>query len=162
MIKAKAYERRERILKLLREAIEAENMRDTETAKKRLSEVLELSEVYEPEFYFEACFRMANVLLEEEDYRGAVEYSLRGIRRAPSREHYRLGIVRLGEVLRAIKAIGKLGELAKEADERIEQIKDDEELYGFVLEVLKIARGQKSDRKFRTKEFNAVLESLSR
>ncbi len=162
MIKTKDYERREKILGLLREAIEAENARDTEVAKDRLVKVLELSEVYEPEFYFEACFRMANVLLEDENYCNAVRYALMGIYKAPTRELYRLGIVRLGEILRAINAIGKLGEIAKKAsDERLEDIKDDEELYEFVKEVLKIAKGQKSEKRFSIKEFNAVLDALS-
>ncbi len=160
MIKAKPYERRERILKLLREAMTAENLKETEKAREKLMEALELAEVYEPEFYFEICFRMANVLLEEENYLLAVEYAVRGIYRAPSRELYRLGIVRFGEILRAIKAVGKLSEIKEKLMEQLAEIEDDEELHTFLSELIKVIDGKRAEGRFSVKEFSAVLESL--
>lgn len=63
VIKYEPLNRRERIVKLFREAIEAKNRRDLETAKKKLDEILHESIDVEPEFYFEACFYLAEIFL---------------------------------------------------------------------------------------------------
>ena len=47
-------EGRERIAALFREALEAENRNDFETAKRKLDEILHESLHVEPELYFEA------------------------------------------------------------------------------------------------------------
>ncbi|WP_457741551.1 hypothetical protein [Thermococcus sp.] len=160
VIKYELINRRERILRLFREAIEAENRKDLETAKKKLDEILHESLNTEPEFYFEACFRLAEIFLQEDNYRGAVKCAIRAILRAPSEDHYRLGIKRLGDILAIIKREGKLSELAENMETTLKLVNEDEELRRFVEVLIKLAQGKKIREKFILPEFNEVFESL--
>jgi len=159
-IKYGPLEKREEILKLFREALNAENARDLETAKRKLDDILGLSKDFEPEFYFEACFRMAEVFIQEDNYRGAVKCALRGILRAPSADHYRFGIKRLGDLLFILKENGKLGVLAENMEPTLNLVKDDEELYRFTMALVRLARGEDVKEEFKVKEFNDILRSL--
>lgn len=156
------FNRRERIVKLFREAIEAENRGDLETAKKKLDEILHESLGIEPEFYFEACFRLADIFIQEDNLRGAVKCALRAIMRAPSDDHYRLGLKRLGDILGIIKAEGRLGDLAENMEATLKLIEEDEELYRFTEALVKIARGGKVRERFSLEEFNEIIEFLSK
>jgi len=160
VIKYEPLKGRERIVRLFREAIEAENARDLEKALKILDEILELSKESEPEFYFEACFRMADVHIQMDNYRGAVKCALRGILRAPSDDHYRLGVKRLGDILFILKEEGRLKDITENIEPTLSLIKDDEELHRFALALIRLARGEKVDERFSLKEFNEVIESL--
>ncbi len=160
VIKYEAFNRREKIVKLFREAIEAENRKDLETAKRKLDEILHESMDVEPELYFEACFRLAQIFLQEDNCRGAVKCALRAILRAPSWDHYRLGVKRLGDILAIIKRNGKLGELAENMEATLKLIEEDEELHRFTLALVKLARGERVREKFILPEFNEVFESL--
>ncbi|AFL95535.1 hypothetical protein CL1_1336 [Thermococcus cleftensis] len=160
VIKYEPLNRRERIVRLFREAIEAENRRDLETAKKKLDEIMDLAREEEPEFYFEACFRMADIFVQEDNYRGAVKCALRGIHRAPSLDLYRLGVKRLGDILFIMKQNGRLGELASEMDVTLGLIKEDEELHSFALALVRLARGEEVAEEFSLEEFNEVLRNL--
>ncbi|WP_297514540.1 hypothetical protein [Thermococcus sp.] len=159
-IKYEPLNRRERIVKLFREAIEAENRKDLKTAKRKLDEILHESLDVEPEFYFEACFRLADIFLQEDNYRGAVKCALRAILRAPSEDHYRLGVKRLGDILAIIKKENRLAELAENMDATLRLIEEDEELHRFTLALVKLARGERVREKFILPEFNEVFESL--
>jgi len=160
VIKYEPLNRRERIVRLFREAIEAENARDLKKALKILDEILELSKENEPEFYFEACFRMADVHIQMDNYRGAVKCALRGILRAPSNDHYRLGVKRLGDILFILKEEGRLKDITENMEPTLSLIKDDEELHRFTLALIRLARGEKVDENFPLREFNEVIESL--
>ncbi len=151
---------REKIMRLFREAIEAENARDLERAKKKLDEIMELAKDEEPEFYFEACFRLAEIFLQEDNYSGAVKCALRAIHRAPNEDLYRLGIKRLGDILFIMKEEGRLGEVSEGMDVTLGLVKDNEELYRFVMALMKIARGEKVEEMFTLEEFNEILELL--
>ena len=153
--------RRERIVKLFREAIEAENRKDFETAKRKLDEILHESLDVEPEFYFEACFRLADIFLQEDNFRGAVKCALRAILRAPSDDHYRLGIKMLGDILAIIKKENRLAELAENMDTTLKLVEEDEELWRFTRAIVRIARGERVKEKFSLGEFNEVIEFLS-
>jgi len=160
VIKYEPLNRRERIIKLFREAIEAENAKELTRALRILDEILELSKDTEPEFYFEACFRMADVHIQMDNYRGAVKCALRGIFRAPSGDHYRLGIKRLGDILTIILEEGKLGELSKNMEPTLTLIKEDEELHRFATALVEVASGKRVDEKFSLPEFNEIMEGL--
>jgi len=160
VIKYEPLNRRERIVRLFREAIEAENARDLKKALKILDEILELSKESEPEFYFEACFRMADVHIQMDNYRGAVKCALRGILRAPSNDHYRLGVKRLGDILFILKEEGRLKDITENMEPTLSLIKDDEELHRFALALIRLARGEKVEESFSLREFNEVIESL--
>ncbi|EEB74403.1 hypothetical protein [Thermococcus sp. AM4] len=160
VIKYEPLNRRERILKLFREAIEAENRKDLETAKKKLDEILHESLDVEPEFYFEACFRLAEIFLQEDNYRGAVKCAIRGTARAPNGNLYRLGVKRLGDILAVIKEAGKLDDLLDDPESFIRQAGEDEELRTFVRAVLNAIQGKKVDEKFSLKEMEEVISAL--
>ena len=160
VIKYEPLNRRERIVRLFREALEAENRKDLETAKRKLDEILHESLNTEPEFYFEACFRLAEIFLQEDNYRGAVKCAFRAILRAPSEDHYRLGVKRLGDILAIIKREGKLGELAENMEATLKLVEEDEELRRFAEALVKLAQGKKVREKFTLPEFNEVFESL--
>jgi len=160
-IKYEPINRLERIRLLFREAIEAENRNDLETAKRKLDEILHESMDVEPALYFEACFRLADIFLREDNNRGAVKCALRAILRAPSWDHYRLGVKRLGSILVAIREKGKLKELAENMEQTLKLIEEDEELHRFTLALVKLARGERVGEKFALQEFNEVLESLT-
>ncbi|WP_457750642.1 tetratricopeptide repeat protein [Thermococcus sp.] len=160
VIKYEPLNRRERIVRLFREAIEAENARDLKKALKILDEILELSKEDEPEFYFEACFRMADVHIQMDNYRGAVKCALRGILRAPSNDHYRLGVKRLGDILFILKEEGRLEDITENMEPTLSLIKDDEELHRFTLALIRLAQGEKVEENFLLREFNEVIESL--
>jgi tetratricopeptide (TPR) repeat protein len=160
VIKYEPLNRRERIMRLFREAIEAENARDLETAKRKLDEIMELAREEEPEFYFEACFRLAEIFLQEDNYRGAVKCALRGIHRAPNEDLYRLGVKRLGDVLFIMKEKRRLNDIAEGMDVTLGLVKDDEELYSFVQALVRIARGEEVEERFSLEEFNEILGLL--
>ncbi|WP_297500660.1 hypothetical protein [Thermococcus sp.] len=161
VIKYEPLNRREKIVRLFREAIEAENRKDLETAKRKLDEILHESIDVEPEFYFEACFRIADIFIQEDNYRGAVKCALRAIMRAPSNDHYRLGVRRLGDILEIMKVKGRLSELSENMEATLKLIKEDGELHHFVEALMRIARGERVKEKFSLKEFNEVIEVLS-
>ncbi|KUH32245.1 hypothetical protein APY94_10585 [Thermococcus celericrescens] len=160
VIKYEPLNRREKIMRLFREAIEAENARDLETAKRKLDEIMELARDEEPEFYFEACFRLADIFLQEDNYRGAVKCAIRGVHRAPNEDLYRLGIKRLGDVLFIMKEENRLGEVSEDMDVTLSLVKNDEELYRFVQTLMKIARGEKVEERFSLEEFNEIIGLL--
>jgi tetratricopeptide (TPR) repeat protein len=147
-------------LSLFREALEAENARDLETAKRKLDEIMELTREREPELYFEACFRMADVFLQEDNYRGAVKCAVRGICRAPSEELRRLGIRRLWDILTILKSEGHLGDLAENMEPTLGLVKEDEELHSFVLALVKLASGEEVETEGLPPEFREILEGL--
>ncbi len=159
-IKYEPLNRRERIVKLFREAIEAENRNDFETAKRKLDEILHESLDVEPEFYFEACFRLADIFLQEDNYRGAVKCAIRGTVRAPNENLYRLGVKRLGDILAVIKEAGKLGELENDPESFIRQADEDEELKAFVRAILNVIQGKKVEEKFSVREMEEVISLL--
>ncbi|WP_188202624.1 hypothetical protein [Thermococcus camini] len=160
VIKYEPLNRRERIMRLFREAIEAENARDLETAKRKLDEIMELAREEEPEFYFEACFRLAEIFLQEDNYRGAVKCALRGIHRAPNEDLYRLGIKRLGDILFIMKGENRLGEISKDMDVTLGLVRNNDELYRFVQTLVRIAGGEKVEERFSLEEFNEIIELL--
>ncbi|ANF22190.1 hypothetical protein [Thermococcus piezophilus] len=159
-IKFEPLNRREKIVKLFREAIEAENARDLKTAKRKLDEIMELARKTEPEFYFEACFRMADVFIQENNYRGAVKCAIRGIYNAPNRDLYLSGIKRLGDILFIMKRQNRLGELPENMDITLSLVKDDEELHSFVSALVRLARGEEVKEDFKLKEFREIIEAL--
>ncbi|WP_456366308.1 hypothetical protein [Thermococcus sp.] len=161
MIKYEPLNRRERIVRLFREAIEAENGNDLETAKRKLDEILHESVEAEPEFYFEACFRLADIFVQEDNYRGAVKCALQAIFRAPSSDHYRLGVKRLGGILEIMKVRGRLSDLTENMGTALKLIEEDEELHRFVEALIRLARGEKVEESFSLKEFNEVIRTLS-
>jgi len=150
----------EKALELFREAIEAENRRDLETAKRKLDDMMELTRKGKPELYFEACFRMANLFLQENNYRGAVKCAIRAIYRAPNEELRTLGIKRLADILTILKNENRLGELAENMEPTLGLVRDDEELYSFVKGLVKIAEGKRVEAKDLPGEFRGILEDL--
>jgi tetratricopeptide (TPR) repeat protein len=149
------------IVRLFREAIAAENANDLEAAKRKFDKILELSRGERPEAYFEACFRMADVFIQEDNYRGAVKCALRGICRAPSRELRRAGIQRLGDVLFIMKRRGRLGVLTENMDPALNLTrKEDPELYEFTVALTRLASGEKVRRAFPTEELTEILNGL--
>jgi tetratricopeptide (TPR) repeat protein len=144
------------------EAIEAENRKDFKRAKEKLDEILHESLDTEPEFYFEACFRLADVFIQEDNFRGAVKCALRAILRAPSNDHYRLGVKRLGDILSIIKAEGRFSDLADNMESALKLLEEDEELHRFAEAIVRLARGEEVREKFSLREFNEVLQALSK
>ena len=157
VIKYEPLNRRERIIRLFREAIEAENSRDLETAKRKLDEILHETINAEPEFYFEACFRMAEIFLQEDNYRGAVKCAIRGIARAPNENLYRLGLKRLGDILMVIKEAGGLEDLVRDPESFLRQAGDDDHLREFVRTLLDVIGGKQIAEKFPLKEMEEVI-----
>lgn len=145
---------------LFREALEAENARDLERAKRKLDKVMELTRKKHPELYFEACFRLADVFIQEDNYRGAVKCALRAIYLAPSRELYLRGIKMLGDVLFMMKREGRLRELGENMEATLGLIKNDEELHRFASALVRLARGEEVAENFSVKEFGEVIEKL--
>ncbi|MDI3475414.1 MAG: hypothetical protein PWQ79_1479 [Thermococcaceae archaeon] len=160
-IRYEPLNRRERILKLFREALEAENRRDLDEAKKKLDEVLHESMEYEPDLYFEACFRLADIFIQEENYRGAVKMALRGMSYAPREEQYALAIKRLGDILAIIKDRGALDQLATGMENALVAFKDDENIYSLVEAIIRAARGEKVDTEKLPPEFREILYVLT-
>ncbi|NJE05276.1 hypothetical protein E3E36_03780 [Thermococcus sp. M36] len=150
----------ERIAALFREAVEAENARDLERAKKKLDEIMGMTKNERPEVYFEACFRLADILLQEDNYRGAVKCAIRAVRAAPNDELYRLGLRMLGDILFMMKENGRLAELGKDMEVTLSLIKDREELHRFVLTIIRLARGEDVEGTFESKEMREIIESL--
>lgn len=160
VIKYEPLNRRERIIRLFREAIEAENENDLETAKRKLDEILHESMEHEPELYFEACFRLAEVFLQEDNYRGAVKCALRAIARAPNENLFRLGFKRLGDMLAIIRDSGKLEELGRDGESFFPHVGEDEDLRDFVDAMIRLARGERVEKEFPLKEMNEALSVL--
>ncbi len=151
----------EEIVRLFREAMNAENANDLERAKEKLDRILELSMTGKPEVYFKACFRMANIFIQEDNYRGAVKCALRGICRAPGEEFRRLGIKRLGDVLFILKKRGRLSLLAENMDPALNLTrKEDRELYEFTIALIRLAKGEKIKERFLTWELTEILKGL--
>jgi tetratricopeptide (TPR) repeat protein len=160
VIKYEPLNRKDRIARLFREAIEAENRNDLETAKKKLDEILHESMEEEPELYFEACFRLAEVFIQEDNYRGAVKCALRAIYNAPNDDMFRLGFKRLGDVLAIIRDAGKSQELAENMDSIRALLKDDALLSSFLEALVKTAKGEEVSVEFPVKEMNEALKAL--
>lgn len=160
MINEEPSIRREMIAILFKEALEAENRKDLEKALRIFDKILELSKDNEPDLYFEACFRMADIHIQRDNYRGAVKCALRGILKAPSNEHYRVGIRRLGDILFILKEKGKLKDITENMEATLNQIKGDEELHRFTLALIRLIKGEKVDEVFSLREFNEIIESL--
>jgi len=150
----------EEILRLFREATEAENLRDLETAKKKLDRIMELSRGKDPEAYFTACFRLADIFIQEDNYRGAVKCAIRAIHRAGEGELYSRGVRMLGDILFMMKMNGKFGELSENMEPTLGLIRSNDELYRFVLALIKLAKGEEVKESFSSKEFNEILRSL--
>jgi len=151
---------RERALELFREALEAENRRDLETTKRKLDDIMELTRKDEPELYFEACFRMADVFIQEDNYRGAVKCAIRGVYRAPNEELRKLGIKMLGDILFILKSENRLGELAENMEPTLGLVRSDTELYAFVTLLVKLARGEEVETEGLPEEFGKIIEGL--
>ncbi|ASJ05982.1 hypothetical protein [Thermococcus pacificus] len=151
---------RERALSLFREALEAENARNLEEAKRKLDDIMRLTRKDEPELYFEACFRMADVFIQEDNYRGAVKFAIRGIYLAPSEELRKFGIRRLGDILTILKSENRLQELAENMEPILTLVRDDEELHAFVTALVKLARGEEVKTEIFSDEFERILEEL--
>ncbi|ASI99115.1 hypothetical protein [Thermococcus celer] len=160
VVKYEPQERHERIMRLFQEALRAENLRDLEGAKRKLDEIMELAREEEPALYFEACFRLAEIFIQEDNYRGAVKCAIRGIHRASSEGLYKLGIKRLGDILFIIKGEGRLGDLAEDMDVTLDLVKDDEELHRFVRALIKVARGEEVEERFSVEELNDIMNIL--
>ncbi|BAD86438.1 hypothetical protein, conserved, containing TPR-repeat domain, N-truncation [Thermococcus kodakarensis KOD1] len=160
VIKYEPLNRKERIARLFREAIEAENQKDLETAKKKLDEILHESMEEEPELYFEACFRLADIFLQEDNYRGAVKCALRAIYNAPNDDLFRLGFKRLGDILTIIRDAGKELELTENMDSLRVLLKEDKLLSKFLEALIKAAKGEEVSVEFPVKEMNEALEAL--
>lgn len=160
VIKYEPLNRKERIAKLFREAIEAENRKDLEKAKEKLDEILHESMEEEPELYFEACFRLAEIFLQEDNYRGAVKCALRAIARAPNENLFRLGFKRLGDILTIIRESGKLEELGRDGESFFHHVGEDEGLRDFVEAMIRLARGEKVEKEFPLREMNEALSVL--
>ncbi|ASJ10461.1 hypothetical protein A3L12_03675 [Thermococcus sp. P6] len=153
-------EEMEEIMGLFREALTAENAGNLSEAKRKLDRIMELSREREPVIYFEACFRLAEIFLQEENYRGAVKCAIRGIHSAPNEEFYRIGVKRLGDILFIMKREGRLKDLSEGMEVTLKLVEDEEELHRFVLTLLKMAGGEEVAEEFNLKEFNEILESL--
>ena len=151
---------REKALELFREALVAENSRDLKKAKKKLDDIMEMTREGEPELYFEACFRMAEVFIQEDNYRGAVKCAIRGIYRAPNRELRTLGMRRLEDILFIMKRENRLGELAENMEPTLGLIKKDEELHRFVLALTELAKGKEVETENLRREFREIIEGL--
>ncbi|AMQ18416.1 hypothetical protein [Thermococcus peptonophilus] len=160
VIKYEPLNRKERIARLFREAIEAENQKDLETAKKKLDEILHESMEEEPELYFEACFRLADIFLQEDNYRGAVKCALRAIYNAPNDDLFRLGFKRLADILTIIKDAGRELELTENMDSLRVLLKEDELLSSFLEALMKATKGEEVSVEFPVKEMNEALEAL--
>ncbi|ASJ02976.1 hypothetical protein A3L09_06750 [Thermococcus profundus] len=160
VIKYEPLNRRERIVRLFREAIEAENANDLETAKRKLDEILHESIDEEPEFYFEACFRLAEIFLQEDNYRGAVKCALRGIARAPNENLYRLGFKRLRDVFNIIRDSGKVDDLTRDTGSFFSHVGEDETLRAFVDAMVRAAKGEEIEVEFPIREMNEALSVL--
>lgn len=160
-IRYEPLNRREKILKLFREALEAENRRELEEAKKKLDEVLHESMEQEPELYFEACFRMADIFIQEENYRGAVKMALRGMSCAPRDEQYALAIKRLADILTIIKNRGALSQLSTGMENALVAFKDDKNIYSLVDAIIRAARGEKFNTEKLPPEFREILYALT-
>ncbi|ASJ00718.1 hypothetical protein [Thermococcus gorgonarius] len=158
VIKYEPLNRRERIAKLFREAIEAENRNDLETAKKKLDEILHESMEEEPELYFEACFRLAEIFLQEDNYRGAVKCAFRAIYYASNNDLFRLGFKRLGNILFITKEAGRKEDLAENMESVRALVKDDELLSSFLEAMVRVARGEPVETSFPVKEMNEALD----
>ncbi len=151
----------EEIVRLFRDAIAAENANDLERAKRKFDRILELSRGERPEAYFEACFRIANVFIQEDNYRGAVKCALRGICRAPNRELRRDGIRRLGDVLFIIKRRGRLGILTENMEPALNLTREeDPELHEFTVALIRLASGERVRQAFITEELSEILNGL--
>ena len=157
VIKYEPLNRREEIARLFREAIEAENRRDLDSAKRKLDKIMELAREEEPELYFEACFRLGEIFLQEDNYRGAVKCALRAIYYAPTGDLLRLGFKRLGNILFLIKEAGRKEELAENMGSIKTLLSEDETLSQFLEALVKTAEGKDVEVKFPVEEMNEAL-----
>ncbi|NJF24745.1 hypothetical protein [Thermococcus sp. Bubb.Bath] len=158
VIKYEPINRREEIARLFRDAIEAENRRELDAAKKKLDKIMELAREEEPELYFEACFRLGEIFLQEDNYRGAIKCALRAIYYAPTDDLFRLGFKRLGNMLFLIKEAGKKKELAENMDTMRVLLKEDENLGSFLDALVKVANGEEVEVEFPVEEMNEALQ----
>ncbi|WP_456396668.1 hypothetical protein [Thermococcus sp.] len=141
-IRYEPYTTQERIVRLFREAIELENRRELDGAKKKLDEILELAKDRYPEFYFEACFRMGDIFLQEDNYRGAIKCAMRAMMAAPSEELYLLGAERIKAIVMIAKENDRLDELGENFETTLAMVKNDKELHSFLMAIIGIVRGE--------------------
>ena len=161
---SEVWEKRRKIAELFREALKAENKREFETAKKKLDEILELSKDELPEIYFEACFKLAEVFFEEDNYRGSVKCALRALYNAPNWDLYLVGIKRIKDMLFILKKRGNLEVFGENMEPMCRFLEDNEELQAFVRGLIAIAKGRKDITKYlesiSTPELKEALELL--
>ncbi|AHF80417.1 hypothetical protein [Thermococcus paralvinellae] len=164
--KFEVWEKRRKIAELFREALEAENRGELEIAKKKLDEIMELSRDEFPEIYFEACFKLAEVFYEEENYRGCVKCALRALYYAPSWDLYILGAKRLRDVLFVLKQRGLLDSFKENMALTCKLIEGNPELCSFVKALISIAEGNREIEKYlddiSTPEIKEILTMLIR
>lgn len=158
------WEKKRKIAELFREALEAENRNEYGIAKKKLDEIMELSKDEFPEIYFEACFKLAEVFFEEENYRGSIKCALRAICNVPNKDLYLVGIKRIRDMLFILKEQGNLSVFKENMEPIYRLLKDNEELQAFVKGLISIAEGRKDITKYlnsiRTPELKEALELL--
>ncbi len=161
-IKYVPYNRQEKIIKLFKEAIKLENMRKLDKAKKKLDEILDLAKDQYPEFYFEACFRLGDILLQEDNYRGAIKCAMRAMRKVPSEELYLLGAERIKAIIRITKENNRIHEFSKNFGITLALVKDNPELYAFLTALIEIARGEQKEipEEIKTEKLREALGIL--
>ncbi|WP_461864273.1 tetratricopeptide repeat protein [Thermococcus sp.] len=155
-------DRQGKIIKLFKEAIELENIRELDKAKRKLDEILELAKNQHPEFYFEACFRLGDIFLQEDNYRGAVKCALRAMMTAPSEELYLLGAERIKAILMITKENGRTTDLGRNFESTLALIKENPELHAFLTALIEIVRGTGKEipKEIRTEKLREALEIL--
>lgn len=133
------------ISNLFREAYEALNNQDYESAKRKFDRIMELSKDKFPWAYFEACFKLGDVFFEENNYRAFFKCSIRAIKHVYGTELYEMGLSRLKHVLYVIEHNEALPQLAENMEPLLIQTKDVPDLYNFVLAVTKLAEGKREE-----------------
>lgn len=161
-IRYEPYTTQERIVRLFREAIELENKRELDEAKKKLDEILELAKDRYPEFYFEACFRMGGIFLQEDNYRGAIKCAMRAMLAAPGEDLYLLGAERIKAIVMIAKENGRLDELGENFETMLAMIKNDKELHSFLTALIEIVKGVRREvpEEIRTEKLREALRLL--
>ncbi|WP_461866637.1 tetratricopeptide repeat protein [Thermococcus sp.] len=161
-IKYEPYNRQKKIIELFKEAIELENKRELNKAKKKLDEILAISKDQYPEFYFEACFRLGDIFLQEDNYKGALKCAMRAMINAPNEDLYLLGAERIKAIISIAKENNKISEFKTDFETTLSLIKDNPELYTFLTAIIEIAKGlrDKIPENITTKRLKESLEIL--
>ncbi|WP_052696248.1 hypothetical protein [Palaeococcus ferrophilus] len=150
---------------LFKEAYEALNNQDYESAKRKFDRIMELSRGRFPEAYFEACFKLGDVFFEENNYRGFFKCSMRALKHVYGTALYEQGVNRMKHVLYIIKHNEALPQLAENMDPLLVQMKERPDLYNFVLAVTMLAAGKREEAReiasaIGDKKLAAILEEL--